>query len=80
MAAELDRETARALAEAGYMPLAEYLDRFGEEIRTSTAVREQDHLEGTLTLRFAGFGRRSSYRPTQVRVGQITYGPRRQAS
>ena len=32
----LDRVTARALVEAGYMPLAEYLDIFGEEIATET--------------------------------------------
>lgn len=29
--AELDRTTARALVEAGYMPLAHYIEMFGED-------------------------------------------------
>lgn len=29
--AELDRTTARALVEAGYMPLAHYIDMFGDD-------------------------------------------------
>ena len=28
--ANLDRMTARALVEAGYMPLSDYVERFGE--------------------------------------------------
>jgi hypothetical protein len=30
--AELDRPTARALVEAGYMPLRRYIEQFGKEI------------------------------------------------
>jgi hypothetical protein len=30
---QLDRVTARALVEAGYMPLDHYIERFGEEVR-----------------------------------------------
>jgi hypothetical protein len=35
--AQIDRATARALAEAGYMPLREYLAMFGDEVTTEAA-------------------------------------------
>ena len=34
----LDRATARALVDAGYMPLRDYIDRFGVELTEPTAA------------------------------------------
>ena len=43
--ANLDRMTARALVEAGYMPLADYVERFGESyVDEAPLVPELDAL------------------------------------
>jgi hypothetical protein len=42
--AALDRITARALVEAGYMPLAHYIELFGDEVR-----REGEHTDSPST-------------------------------
>lgn len=42
----LDRTTARALVDAGYMPVADYLDMFGEEplaVAESASIVPQAH-------------------------------------
>jgi hypothetical protein len=61
----LDRETARALVEAGYLPLPEYLAMYGD-----TAHR-QDATSGgwshSVAARFAAAPRRRAYRATSVR-------------
>jgi hypothetical protein len=41
MMVELDRTTARAMVEAGYMPLDDYIDRFGPEVEREAARRVQ---------------------------------------
>jgi len=51
--AELDRTTARALVEAGYMPLAHYIEMFGDDgenggehvVSPATAPEPHDHQE-----------------------------------
>jgi hypothetical protein len=52
---DLDRDTARALAEAGYMPLSEYIRMFGDELAASktllqAAVPIGDHRSRPWTL------------------------------
>ncbi|WP_027549376.1 hypothetical protein [Bradyrhizobium sp. WSM2254] len=37
MTAKLTRDSARALVEAGYMPLAHYIEMFGEDSPTATS-------------------------------------------
>jgi hypothetical protein len=46
----LDRATARALTEAGYMPLAAYIAMFGESEDRAGGARDEDphHCEATL--------------------------------
>jgi hypothetical protein len=59
----LDRETARALVEAGYMPLPDYLTLFGDEV-------EQQNPRWSLstTARLAAAAtRRNVYRATSIR-------------
>jgi hypothetical protein len=38
MSPELDRTSARALVDAGYMPLADYITAFGESARADDQV------------------------------------------
>ena len=46
--ANLDRMTARALVEAGYMPLSDYVERFGEPyVDEVTLVPELEALNWT---------------------------------
>jgi hypothetical protein len=42
--AELDRVMARALVEAGYMPLGRYIELFGKELQ-----HEHDHVDSPAT-------------------------------
>jgi hypothetical protein len=42
----LDRETARALAEAGFMPLGRYIEMFGEAPTTQVSAAPLEHTIG----------------------------------
>jgi hypothetical protein len=60
----LDRETAMALVEAGYMPLADYVALYGEVAAQDTSSRAQQSLTGQLA---AAFPRRPMYHATSIR-------------
>ncbi len=47
--AEIDRATARALVEAGYMSLKEYIERFGSAAAGEPAHVEPAHVESPST-------------------------------
>ena len=38
---QIDRITARALTEAGYMPLSEYIEMFGDEVSAEAAIAKE---------------------------------------
>jgi hypothetical protein len=56
--AEIDRATARALVEAGYMSLKEYIERFG-----SAAAGEPAHVESPSTAPDACESQEESLKP-----------------
>ncbi|MGH7881183.1 MAG: hypothetical protein ACREQD_17040 [Candidatus Binataceae bacterium] len=51
--ATVDRSTARALAEAGYMPVAEYLRMFGDDIGVEPVTKLSAHGRRRARLRSA---------------------------
>jgi hypothetical protein len=65
----LDRATARALVDAGYIPLADYVALYGHEIATAQEPRQAEEQEGLhVTGHFpVAFPRRQTYRATSVR-------------
>jgi hypothetical protein len=67
----LDRETARALTDAGLMPLAEYIEMFGEAPTAAASAAPLEHTIGNHRTRqwsvpahFASPLRRIRYRLT----------------
>jgi hypothetical protein len=79
----LNRESARALAEAGYMPLAEYLRTFGDEPSAEDLRRASEDFSAEaysvrLTRPWPGTGTQLSGKPAYGRrlTGQAS-APRR---
>jgi hypothetical protein len=65
----LDRETARALADAGFLPLDQYVEMFGEAPATTDSAAPLEHTVGNHRTRqwsvpahFASPLRRQRYR------------------
>lgn len=65
----LDRETARALVEAGYMPLADYVALYGAEVAADRRLRLVDPEQTVrVTAHFpVAFPRRQTYRVASLR-------------
>lgn len=59
-----DREMARALVDAGYMPVADYIELYGDD----PAQAEAAVMPMSVSARFpVAFARRQTYRATSVR-------------
>jgi hypothetical protein len=70
----LDRDLARALVDAGYMPLADYVALYGEDVVPQPVQAEQT---GSVAAQFpAAFPRRQVYRATTVRCTFAKPSPR----
>jgi hypothetical protein len=67
----VEREFARALVDAGYMPLADYVALFGAEV----PARQEPQYVMSEHFRVA-FPRRQMYRPTSVRCTFAKPSPR----
>lgn len=46
MKQSIDRVTARALVEAGYMPLRDYIEMFGAEVSSPSTAPDEGDLHG----------------------------------
>lgn len=78
----LDREMARALVDAGYMPLADYVALYGDDAAVAGPAPRPDQAP---TMQLIGriraaFGRRQTYRVASVRYTFAKPPPRRAGS
>lgn len=60
MKPSMDRQTASALVDAGYMPLREYVQMFGDEVTAPETVPELDDMHAKHDVHERGAPKRPS--------------------